>query len=194
MEFLITGLVLFLGIHSVRLVGLRGPMTAMLGAGPYAIVYSLISAIGLALIVYGHILAHPSEVLWAPPEWTRTLALFAIPVAIILVVAAYLPGHIRSTVRHPMTLGIFLWAGVHLMANGSLASMVLFGSFAVWAFLTLISAYARGGSFESAGRWWADIASVAIGLGLAALVAWFHMDLFGVAVFEFASDPYAPGI
>ncbi|MFN3834745.1 MAG: NnrU family protein [Glycocaulis sp.] len=194
MDFLITGLVIFLGIHSVRLVGLRTPLMAVLGPGPYAIVYSLVSAVGLALIVYGHILAHPSEAIWAPPEWTRTLALVAIPSAIILIVSAYLPGHIRSFVRHPMTLGIFLWAGVHFLANGNIASMVLFGSFAVWAFLTLISAYARGGSFESAGRWWADIASIVIGLALAGLVAWFHMDLFGVAVFEFASDPYAPGI
>lgn len=194
MDFLITGLVIFLGIHSVRLIGLRGPLMAVLGPGPYAIVYSLISAVGLALIVYGHILAHPSEAIWAPPEWTRTLALVAVPSAIILIVSAYLPGHIRSFVRHPMTLGIFLWAGVHLLANGNIASMILFGSFAVWAFLTLVSAYARGGSYESAGRWWADIASIVIGLALAGLVAWFHMDLFGVAVFEFASDPYAPGI
>lgn len=194
MEFLIVGLLLFLGVHSVRLAGLRDPLIAALGQGAYSIIYSLISAIGLALIVYGHILAHPSEAVWAPPEWTRLLALVLVPLALILLVSAYLPGHIRSTIRHPMTMGVLLWASAHLAANGNIASMILFGSFALWAFLTLISAYARGGSFESAGRWWADIAAIIIGLTAAGLVAWYHMQLFGVAVVEFASDPYAPGI
>jgi uncharacterized membrane protein len=194
MEFLIVGLVLFLGVHSVRLLGLRGMMIAMMGQGGYSIVYSLISAIGLALLIYGHVLAHPSTPVWAPPEWTRTLALVLVPVSLILIVSAYLPGHIRSTVRHPMTLGVLFWAGAHLAANGEIASLILFGSFAAWALLTLLSAYARGGSFASEGSWVADLAAVAIGLAAAGLLAWFHMQLFGVAVVEFASDPYAPGI
>lgn len=194
MEFLIVGLVLFLGVHSVRLVGLRAPLIGMMGQGLYSIVYSLISAIGLALIVYGHILAHPSTPVWAPPEWTRTLALVLVPVGLVLVVSAYLPGHIRSTVRHPMTLGVLLWAVAHLLANGEIASLALFGAFAVWAALTLAGAYIRGGSFASEGNWGADIAAIVIGLVGAGLLAWFHMQLFGVAVVEFASDPYAPGI
>ncbi|WP_429912149.1 NnrU family protein [Glycocaulis sp.] len=194
MEFLIVGLALFLGVHSVRLVGLRGPMIAVLGQGAYSIVYSLVSAIGLALIVYGHILAHPSAAVWAPPEWTRTLALVVVPLSIVLIVSAYVPGHIRSTVRHPMTLGVLLWAAAHLVANGEIASVILFGSFAAWALLTLIGAYVRGGSFASDGKWSADIVAIIIGLVAAGLLAWFHMELFGVAVVEFASDPYAPGI
>lgn len=149
MEFLIVGLALFLGVHSVRLIGLRGPLIAVMGQGAYSIVYSLISAIGLALVVYGHILAHPSQAVWAPPEWTRTMALVLVPVSIVLIVSAYLPGHIRSVVRHPMTLGVLLWAIAHLVANGEIASFILFGSFAAWALLTLLSAYARGGSFAS---------------------------------------------
>ncbi|AZU03328.1 NnrU family protein [Glycocaulis alkaliphilus] len=194
MEFLIVGLVLFLGIHSVRLIGLRGPMIAAMGQGAYSIVYSLVSAIGLALIVYGHILAHPSTAVWAPPEWTRTLALVLVPVSIILIVSAYLPGHIRSALRHPMTLGILFWAAAHLIANGEIASFILFGGFAVWALLTLVSAYARGGSFATEGKWAADAVALVIGLIASGLLAWFHMELFGVAVVEFASDPYAPGI
>lgn len=194
MEFLIAGLVLFLGIHSVRLVGLRSPMIAMMGQGGYSIVYSLISAIGLALIVYGHVLAHPSASVWAPPEWTRTLALVLVPVSLVLLVSAYLPGHIRSGVRHPMTLGVLLWSVAHLAANGEVASFILFGSFALWSLLTLLSAYVRGGSFATEGSWKADAAAIVIGLVAAGLLAWFHMQLFGVAVVEFASDPYAPGI
>ena len=87
MEFLIVGLALFLGVHSVRLIGLRGPLIAVMGQGAYSIVYSLISAIGLALVVYGHILAHPSQAVWAPPEWTRTMALVLVPVSIVLIVS-----------------------------------------------------------------------------------------------------------
>lgn len=194
MEFLIVGLALFLGVHCVRLVGLRGPLIAMMGQGGYSIVYSLVSAVGLALVIYGHILAHPSLAVWAPPEWTRTLALVLVPVSIILIVSAYLPGHIRSAVRHPMTLGVFLWAVAHLAANGEIASLILFGSFAVWSLLALAGAYIRGGTFASEGRWRADLIAIVIGVAASGLLAWFHMQLFGVAVVEFASDPYAPGI
>lgn len=194
MEFLIVGLVLFLGVHSVRLIGMRGPLIAMLGQGGYSIIYSLVSAVGLALIIYGHILAHPSEAVWAPPEWTRTAALVLVPLSILLIVSAYLPGHIRSTVRHPMTLGVLVWAAAHLIANGEIASLVLFGSFAAWSLVTLLGAYIRGGAFASEGSWSADGIAFVVALIASGLLAWFHMQLFGVAVVEFASDPYATSI
>lgn len=194
MDILIIGLVLVLGVHLVRIVGLRGPLVRLISEPLYAVFYSVISAVGLALVIYGHILSHPSPTIWLPPEWTRTVALFAIPVSLVLLVAAYLPSHIRSLTRHPMTLAVFLWSGAHLLANGELASMVLFGSFFVWSVIILIEAYARGGAFARPGRWAADAAAIVIGLGAAALFAYFHMQLFGVAVFEFASEPGAPGI
>ena len=108
MGVLIVGLAIFLGVHSIRLVGLRGVVARAMGEGMFAILYSILSAVGLALIVYGHILSHPSETVWTPPAWTRTLALFAIPVSLVLVVSAYVPSHIRAIVRHPMTLGLSL--------------------------------------------------------------------------------------
>ncbi|MCC5995706.1 MAG: NnrU family protein [Oceanicaulis sp.] len=194
MDILIIGLALFLGVHMTRLIGLRGPLVRVLSAPLYAIFYSVISAVGLALIIYGHILSHPSPSVWTPPEWTRTAALFAVPVSLVLLTATYLPSHIRSLTRHPMTLGVCLWSGAHLIANGELASLVLFGSFFVWSALLLIEGYARGGRFERPGIWAADIAAIVIGLGAAALFAYFHMQLFGVAVIEFASEPGAPGI
>jgi len=194
MEVLIIGLVLLLGVHMTRVVGLRGPLVRLLSEPLYAIFYSVISAIGLALVIYGHILAHPSPLVWTPPEWTRTLALFAIPVSLVLLAAAYLPSHIRSFTRHPMTLAVFVWSGAHLAANGGLASIILFGSFFAWSVIILIEAYARGGQFARPGRWAADAAAIVIGLGAAALFAYFLMQLFGVAVFEFASEPGAPGI
>lgn len=194
MDVLIIGLVLLLGVHMVRLIGLRGPVVRLISEPLYAVFYSVISAVGLALVIYGHILSHPSPTVWLPPEWTRTVALFAVPVSLVLLVAAYLPSHIRSLTRHPMTLAVFLWSGAHLLANGEQASIVLFGSFFVWSIVILIEAYARGGQFARPGRWGADAAAIVIGLGAAALFAYFHMQLFGVAVFEFASEPGAPGI
>jgi uncharacterized membrane protein len=178
----------------VRIVGLRGPLVRVLSEPLYAVFYSVFSAVGLALVIYGHILSHPSPMIWTPPEWTRTVALIAVPVSLVLLAAAYLPSHIRSWTRHPMTLPVFLWSGAHLLANGELASVVLFGALFVWSVVILIEVYARGGQFARPGRWSADIAAIVIGLGAAALFAYFHMQLFGVAVFEFASEPGAPGI
>jgi len=194
MDVLIIGLALLIGVHMIRLIGLRGPLVRVLSEPLYAIFYSVISAVGLALVIYGHILSHPSPAIWMPPEWTRTAALFAVPVSLVLLAAAYLPSHIRSLTRHPMTLAVFLWSGAHLLANGELASIVLFGSLFAWSVVMLIEAYARGGQFARPGRWSADAAAIVIGLGAAALFAYFHMQLFGVAVFEFASEPRAPGI
>ncbi|MCH8489678.1 MAG: NnrU family protein [Oceanicaulis sp.] len=194
MEVLIIGLALLLGVHMIRLIGLRGPLVRLISEPLYAVFYSVISAVGLALVIYGHILSHPSPMIWQPPEWPRTVALFAVPVSLVLLAAAYLPSHIRSWTRHPMTLAVFLWSGAHLVANGELASVVLFGSLFVWSVIILIEVYMRGGHFARPGRWSADIAAIVIGLGAAALFAYFHMQLFGVAVFELASEPRAPGI
>lgn len=194
MGVLITGLAIFLGMHMTRVLGLRRVAVQVIGETMYWIFYSVISAIGLALVVYGHILAHPSETVWNPPAWTRTLALVAVPLGLVLIVAAYTPGHIRSITRHPMTLGAALFSGAHLLANGEIASLVLFGAFFAWSVLLLIEGYAAGGAFETPGRWGADIAAIVIGLAASAVLAAVHMQLFGVAVIGFASEPGAPGI
>ena len=194
MGVLVLGLVIFLGVHASRVIGVRALMVRAIGEPLYAAFYSVLSAIGLALIIYGHILAHPSPNLWIPPEWLRTLALAAVPVALVLMVATYLPSHIRSITRHPMTVSIFLWSGSHLLANGELASALLFGGFFIWSTILLIDLYRRGGAFDRPGSWWADIVALVVGLGAAAGVALFHMQLFGVAVIGFASETAPPGI
>ncbi len=194
MGVLILGLVIFLGVHASRVIGVRALVIRAIGEALYAAFYSVLSAIGLALIVYGHILAHPSPNLWIPPEWSRTLALVAMPIALVLMVATYLPSHIRSITRHPMTLSIFLWSGSHLLANGELASALLFGGFFAWSTILLIDLYLRGGSFDRPGSWWADLVAIVVGLGVTAGVALFHMQLFGVAVVGFASETAPPGI
>ncbi len=194
MGVLILGLVVFLGVHTSRILGIRALMIRAIGEPLFAVFYSILSAIGLALIVYGHILAHPSDTIWNPPEWSRLVALVAVPIALVLLVATYLPSHIRSLTRHPMTLAVALWSGSHLLANGEAASIALFGGFFAWSTLLLIDLYARGGAFDRPGSWWADIVALGVGLGAAAILALFHMQLFGVAVIGFASETAPPGI
>ena len=194
MGVLIVGLVIFLGIHSVRLVGARPFFIALMGEAFYAVIYSIVSAVGLALVVYGFSLSHPSPTIWIAPEWTRTVALFTVPVGIILVFSTYVPSHIRSILRHPMMIGVVLWSGAHLLANGELADIVLFGSFFVWSLLTLVRAYMRGGEFKSDGNFTSDIIAIAVGGVVVALLMFFHMQLFGVAIIGFASETPVPGI
>lgn len=194
MGVLIVGLIIFLGVHSTRVVGARSFIIAMMGEAFYAVIYSIISAVGLALVVYGFSLSHPSPSIWLPPEWTRTVSLVSVPVGITLVFSAYVPSHIRSLTRHPMTIGIALWSGSHLLANGELADIVMFGSFFVWSIVTLVRAYMRGGEFKTHGAFVADLIAIAVGLLVSVLLAFFHMQLFGVAIIEFASETPVTGI
>ncbi|MEO1039450.1 MAG: NnrU family protein [Pseudomonadota bacterium] len=194
MGVLIAGLVLFLGIHSVRIFRLREPFNRALGAQVYMVVYALISAAGLALIIYGKILAHPSAALWAPPGWTRFAPLIVTPIALVLIASAYLPGRLRSLIRHPMTLGLALWSGSHLMANGDTASVVMFAAILVWSVLLAVTVFAEGGGYDRPGSLGGDAVALGAGLTVAALTAVFHMQLFGVAVIELASDQPPSGI
>ena len=183
MTLLIVGLALFLGIHSVRMVpGLRPLFVSAIGAGGYKLLYTLLSVIGLALIIYGKIQAHPTEILWYPPEWSRTLAFVAIPLGLVLIIAAQTPSHIRKFLRHPMLIGVILWSGAHLAANGEKAAIVLFGSFFVWSVLATLSAFMRGGHPDAPKGWGGDVTALVIGALLAAAFARFHSHLFGVGV------------
>ncbi len=157
MGVLIVGLVLFLGVHSVRIVaeGWRGRAIARLGAGPWKGVYSLISFAGLALIMWGYGLARQQPVvLWTPPRALSHLSALLMLAAFVLLVAAYVPGNaIARRLQHPMVLGVKVWALAHLLANGMLADAVLFGAFLVWAVLDFRSARRRPltGHRETAG-------------------------------------------
>ena len=191
MTFLILGLALFLGVHSVRILapGWREVQFAKLGERRWKGAYSLVSAFGLGLIVWGYGLARADPVVfWVPPPWTRHLAaLLTLPVFVLLV-AAYLPGsHIKAKTGHPMVAGVKLWALAHLLANGNLADVLLFGGFLVWAVADFVSARRRD---RIAGRsypvccWTRDASVTAIGLLAWALFAlWGHVWLIGVRPF-----------
>jgi len=147
MALLILGLILFLGTHSMRVLG-EGPRSALLGRlgeGGYKGLYSLLSLGGIVLVAIGYGAARENpQLLWIAPIWTRHLAALLTLVSFVLLAAAYVPGNaIKARLHHPMVLGVKVWALAHLLANHTPADVVLFGSFLVWAVLDYRAAKAR---------------------------------------------------
>lgn len=188
MTQLILGLVLFLAAHSVRIYGeeWRTRLRARLGENGFKGLYSVLSLVGLVLIVRGYGEARLDPVaLWTPMLWTRHLASLLVLVAFILNFAAYVPGNqIKAKLHHPMVLGVKVWAFAHLIANHTLADLVLFGSFLVWAVLDYRAARqrdARAGTVYAPGRLSMTLVTVAVGVaGWAVFAFWAHAWLFGV--------------
>lgn len=147
MGYLLLGLVVFLGVHSVRMVSdtWRTQALGRWGEGAYKGVYSLLAAVGLALIVWGFSVARETPVvLWTPPASMRHLAALLTLLAFILLAAAYVPGNvIKARWHHPMVLGVKTWALAHLLANGNLAHVLLFGAFLLWAVANFIACRKR---------------------------------------------------
>ncbi|HVF62464.1 MAG TPA: NnrU family protein [Casimicrobiaceae bacterium] len=147
MLVLIAGLVLFLGVHSTRILAepWRRERIAAMGEGKWKLVYSIVSVVGFVLIMYGYGQARQATVLlYSPPVLLRHLAAALTLFAFILIAAAYVKGtRIKARVGHPMILGVKVWAFAHLLANGTLADVVLFGSFVVWAIADYAAARRR---------------------------------------------------
>jgi uncharacterized membrane protein len=142
MSTLILGLVLFLGVHSVSIFApaWRDTMAARLGLWPWKIVYALVSIAGFVLIIQGYAAARLAPVvLWVPPAAMRHVAATLMLPVFILLLATYLPGRIQAAAKHPMLVATKLWAVSHLLANGMLADVVLFGGFLAWAVADRIS-------------------------------------------------------
>ena len=191
MTALVLGLLLFLGAHSVRIVAdpWRTRMLARLGEGGWKGVYSLLSALGLALIVWGYAQARLQPVaLWAPMGWARHLAGLLTLAAFVLMAAAYVPGNgLKARLHHPMVLGVKVWALAHLLANHTLADLLLFGGFLLWAVLCFRAARRRdaaAGTLYPAGQASRTAITVAVGIGAWAVFAfWVHAAWLGVRPF-----------
>jgi uncharacterized membrane protein len=191
MIFLVLGLILFLGSHSVRIFAedWRAKRVAALGLNPYKGVYSLVAIAGFVLLIYGYGQARMDPVvLYSPPLWLGHLgSLLTIP-AFVLLAAAYVKGNrIKAAVGHPMVAGVKVWAFAHLLANGTLADVVLFGAFLVWAVLDFRSARQRDRVALSRlprGSTMRDLVTVAAGVvAWAAFAFWLHAAWIGVAPF-----------
>lgn len=188
MTMLLLGLVLFLAMHSFRIVApaWRDARIARWGAGRWKGLVSLLSILGFVLIIWGYGQARQAPVLlWAPPVGLRhAVALLTLP-AFVLLVAAYVPrNHFKSYLGHPMVLAVMLWAFAHLLVNGRLHGVVLFGSFLLWSMLSFRAARRR----EPPSRAPASIARtlVAVAIGVAAWAGfafYLHARWIGVAPF-----------
>ncbi len=191
MIYLILGLLLFLGTHSVRIVadGWRTRTRDRLGASRWRALYTLLSLLGFVLIAWGFGQARQAPVqLWSPPIRLRHLALLLTLLSFVLLAAAYVPGNrIRARVHHPMTLAVMLWALAHLLANGNLANVLLFGTFLIWSVLVFLAAKKRDahhGTRYSQGTTGATGITVALGVALwMATTLWLHGLLIGVRPF-----------
>jgi uncharacterized membrane protein len=187
--YLVLGLVLFLGVHSVRIVadGWRTRMLASMGEGAWKGVYTLVSLAGFALIVWGYGQARQQPVVvWSPPRGMNHAAALLMVVSFVFLVAAYVPGNaFKAKLHHPMVLGVKTWAFAHLLANGNLADIVLFGSFLAWAVADFASARRRdraAGTVYPPGRTGPTVVAAVVGLvGWAVFVFWAHAWLIGVS-------------
>jgi len=189
MALLIGGLALFLVVHLLpTLPSVRAELVKRLGAGLYRGLFSLASIVSLVAIVFGYGrmqgLGRGNPELWAPPAWIKHVVLLLMIPAVILLVAAFVPSRIRSAVRHPMLAALAIWAFAHLLANGDLASLLLFGSFLAFAVIDRISVTARaslGPLGNAKGGALHDMAVIAAGLALYLLILfWGHARLTGV--------------
>ncbi len=193
MTALIAGLLIFLGVHSVRVFAdpWRERTRARLGENAWKGAYSLLAALGLGLIIWGYAQARQQPVaLWSPQLWARHLAALLTLVAFVLISAAYVPGNaIKPLVKHPMTLAVKTWALAHLLANHTLADLLLFGGFLLWAVLVFRAARQRDRAAAAAGQAVAAAAgrlaptlvTVVLGAALwAAFALWVHGPWLGV--------------
>ena len=190
MLYFILGLVIFFGAHLFTTFRSREPgkdIKAKLGYGPYMGLYSLVSIAGFVLICWGFGATRDAGSLYMAPSWGRHVNLALMLPSLILLVASQLPtGAIKKAVKHPMLVAVKLWAFGHLLANGELNSVILFGSFLAYAVIDRIAVKKRGDNGparDAAASVMSDVGVVVIGGGLyVAILIWLHPILFGVAI------------
>jgi uncharacterized membrane protein len=186
MTLLLIGIVVMIGIHLVpAFPDVRERLIGQLGQNGYRLLFSVVSTLGLVLLVYGFAKA-PVVQIWTPPYWTRYVALVLMLPVFILLIAAYLPGEIKAKVTHPFLVAIKTWALAHLIANGDLASIILFGSFLAYAVFDRIALKRRPATglvtVPEAGPKRNDVIAVVGGLVLyVVFLLWLHPLLIGTA-------------
>lgn len=186
MALLIAGLVIFFVAHFYSAFRSRAPgkdIKERMGEGPYMGLYSLVSGIGLGLIIYGYMQAPPTGNLYIGPEWARHATLTLMMVGFVLLVAAYVPGtHIKKIVKHPMLCAVIVWAAAHLLIGANQQKALLFGSFLVFSLVDFVAASRRETPEGGSASIIRDFIAVAIGLGVyTGILLWAHEAVIGVA-------------
>jgi uncharacterized membrane protein len=183
MWLLILGWIVFLGAHlTPGVFGQRDRLVARLGEGRFTGLYIATSVTGMVGILLGMYIA-PFVNVWYPPVWAREVTGLLVLAGFILLFALFLPTNLRRLTKHPMLLGIACWGAGHLLANGDVASTILFGGFTGYALVSYGSLISRGNTGDSERYpWWRDVLVVVAGSAAYGLVLWLHPVLFGVAV------------
>ncbi|MDE1992526.1 MAG: NnrU family protein [Rhizobiaceae bacterium] len=190
MSLLILGIILFLGLHLIRVVapGLRRSMIASLGESGWKIGYSIVSVLTLILLIYGFGQARDQTPVWNPPFWMAHITILLMLFALICLVASLLPaGHIAVRTKHPMVLSVKIWAFAHLLINGDAAAMLLFIAFLAWGVILRISLKRRERAGEIVLRPFVsakyDLYAIVIGVIVWGLIIWkLHAWIIGVPV------------
>ena len=188
---LIVGLAVFLATHVfVSFREARASVIERVGLSLYRTLFAIVSLVGLALIIWGYAQyrAHDLIQLWSPPAFMRHITIGLVFFAAIFIVAAFFPSHIKTRLKHPMMAGVKAWALAHLLSNGDLGSVLLFGTFLAWGVYARIAAKRRGDIGAAAtpapDGWTSDVIVVALGTAIfLALGFWFHPYVIGVPVF-----------
>lgn len=184
MTLLISGLVIFFAVHLVpAMTGLKQSLKGRLGDNGYRGTFSIVSLIGIALIIWGFSQAEWADV-YFPPDWGRHVNMVLVLVAFVCFAAANMRGRIRKTLRHPMLIGILLWGTGHLLANGDLASVLLFGSFVAYAIVDMALASAQGRIAQFDVKPAHDIMAVVGGAAVYAIFLFLHPYVIGVPVIQ----------
>jgi uncharacterized membrane protein len=186
---LVLGLVVMLGAHVfVTFRGARAAAIERLGLNGYRALFALVSIAGLVLIVYGYgqYRAHELIQVWSPPAFMRHVTVGLMLFAVIFFTAAFIPSHIKARLKHPMLAGVKTWALAHLLSNGDLGSILLFGSFLAWGVYARIAAKRRGdaGTTAAPAGWTNDVIVVVLGIVIYLALGYaFHPMVIGVPVF-----------
>jgi uncharacterized membrane protein len=185
---LVAGLLLFFIPHLLPMVpASRARLREQWGENRYKGLYSVVSGIGLILIIAGYAVAERGAQ-WFPPSLeARAVAPYAMTVVFILLAASHGPSHIRAWIRHPMLAAVLIWSIVHLLANGDARGTVLFASFLLYAAIDLVSVTIRGTFVPFAARWRSDLVAIVAGTAVALLVMFLHRFLFGVRAVPFGA-------
>ena len=183
MNLFILGIMIFLGIHLVPIFPLKNILINRLGENKYKGLYSLIALVGLLIIIYGFSRADFYPI-WDPLPYSKEIALALMPISIVLLTAANVQTNIKRFIKHPMLIAVLIWSFVHLIANGDLRSIMLFGSFGVYALIDIIFSKKVLTTNNTANYTLTkDIIVVIIGLLVYAIIVYFHRYIAGVVIF-----------
>jgi uncharacterized membrane protein len=184
MTILYLGLALFFGVHLLSLTPLRAPVRDAIGEKPYKGIYSLVALVGLGLMIWGYNLSLSGPAAFPYYEFYpqgRHITMLLVLLAMILLASAHMRGHIRKIVRHPMSLGVALWAFGHLLVNDKFSDLLLFGGFLALSLLDIIVNTARGKVPTYQPQWKFDVMAVVGGIVVYLIILKSHFWLFGVS-------------